>query len=246
MGGRDHHALCGQLMPAEKRGNGAGDQKHQPQWRQRLPGTGRRRLYPDRHGDGGPTRRPCEGAGCRPGNLKLVILTHGDVDHAGNGAYLHAEYGAKVALHRDDAGMVERGDMNWNRKARPDRISTLGRVVMPISRILALFGGPSKLETFAPDLYLEDGQDLSGYGLAAQVLHLPGHSRGSIGILTAGGALFCGDLLMNMTRPAIHFMIDDLPAARASIQRLQGLGGRTVYPGHGKPFAWEAFARSER
>ena len=26
-------------------------------------------------------------AGCRPGNLTLIILTHGDLDHAGNAAY---------------------------------------------------------------------------------------------------------------------------------------------------------------
>jgi hydroxyacylglutathione hydrolase len=39
------------------------------------------------------------GAGCEPGNLRLVIITHGDVDHAGNCAYLRDKYGAKVALH---------------------------------------------------------------------------------------------------------------------------------------------------
>ena len=29
-----------------------------------------------------------EGAGCQPSNLKLIVLTHGDFDHAGNAAYL--------------------------------------------------------------------------------------------------------------------------------------------------------------
>ncbi len=29
-----------------------------------------------------------ESAGCKPGNLKLVILTHGDSDHVGNCTYL--------------------------------------------------------------------------------------------------------------------------------------------------------------
>ena len=27
-------------------------------------------------------------AGCKPGNLDLIILTHGDFDHTGNCAYL--------------------------------------------------------------------------------------------------------------------------------------------------------------
>ena len=29
-----------------------------------------------------------ERAGCRPGDLRLIVLTHGDYDHAGNAAYL--------------------------------------------------------------------------------------------------------------------------------------------------------------
>jgi len=33
----------------------------------------------------GPSSRgPLEAAGCRPGGLRLILLTHGDADHAGN------------------------------------------------------------------------------------------------------------------------------------------------------------------
>ncbi len=183
-----------------------------------------------------------EAAGCRPGMLRLIVLTHGDVDHAGNAAYLRNKYGAKIAMHRDDAGMVERGDMNWNRKARPDRVSVAGRFIMLISKLF--FRSPAKFETFTPDLYLEDGLTLAPYGLDAQVLHLPGHSKGSLGLLTANGDLICGDLLMNMTRPALHFTIDDLPAAQADLARLKDRPIKTVYPGHGKPFPMEQFWKS--
>ena len=54
-------------------------------------------------------------AGCTPGHLDLVVLTHGDFDHAGNAAYLRETFGAQVAMHAGDVGMVERGDMFWNR-----------------------------------------------------------------------------------------------------------------------------------
>ena len=56
-----------------------------------------------------------ESAGCKPGNLALIVLTHGDFDHTGNAAYLRNEFGTTVAMHADDSGMVERGDMFWNR-----------------------------------------------------------------------------------------------------------------------------------
>ncbi len=54
--------------------------------------------------------------GCSPGNLKLIILTHGDFNHSGNSAYLSRKFNAKIAMHGDDSGMIEHGDIFWNRK----------------------------------------------------------------------------------------------------------------------------------
>jgi hydroxyacylglutathione hydrolase len=177
--------------------------------------------------------RELRSAGCEPGNLKLILLTHGDYDHAGNAAYLRQKYGTKIAMYADDWGMVERGDMTWNRKAKPDRFSPLFRVM---SFLLKSFVRPTGFDRFKPDLAVEDGCDLSQYGFDAEVLHLPGHSKGSIGVVTVGGDLFCGDLLANMGRPGLHFLIDDLAAGQASLARLKSRGIGTIYPGHGKPF----------
>ena len=180
-------------------------------------------------------------AGCGLGDLKLIVLTHGDSDHADNGSYLREKYGTQIAIHQDDAGMVERGDMSTNRKAHPDRITGMGRVIMLVGKLMPLLK-PARFDTFSPDVYLEDGQSLSAYGFDAMVLQLPGHSKGSIGVLTSEGDLFCGDLIYNFFKPK-QVWIDDLAAANASVERLKTLNVRTVYPGHGKPFPWEAFAR---
>ena len=165
-----------------------------------------------------------------PGNLSLILLTHGDSDHAENCVYLREKYGTRIAMHLDDSGMVETGDMSWNRKSKPDKISITFRIMMK------MFGGPDKpgsFNTFKPDIYVEDGQSLSEYGISAEVLHLPGHSKGSIGILTSSGALFCGDLFYNF---AGFQYIDDLADYHASINKLKKLNIETVYPGHGKAF----------
>jgi glyoxylase-like metal-dependent hydrolase (beta-lactamase superfamily II) len=175
-----------------------------------------------------------ESAGCKPGRLKLIILTHGDFDHTGNAAYLRKRFGAKIAMHHDDSGMAERGNMFWNRKK--------GNLLLGmIARTLFGFG---KKERFKPDLYIEDRYDLSEYGLDAKVLHLPGHSKGSIGILTAGGDLFCGDLLENKDKPVLNSIMDDLAAANNSVEKLESLKISTVYPGHGKPFPMKLFLRN--
>jgi hydroxyacylglutathione hydrolase len=172
------------------------------------------------------------GMGCKPGNLKLVILTHGDFDHTGNAAYLRSKFGTTIAMHRDDSGMAECGDLFCGRRRR----SWLIRMIAPI-----LFGF-GKSERFQPDLYVEDGYDLSGYGLDAKVISIPGHSRGSIGVLTSARDLFCGDLLINSKKPVLNSIIDDPVASNDSIQKLRNLGVNTVYPGHGKAFAMELLA----
>jgi hydroxyacylglutathione hydrolase len=176
-------------------------------------------------------------ARCAPGALELVVLTHGDVDHAGNAAYLRATFDVPVAIHPDDAGMVETGDTGWNRKTKPDHVTLTGHFIRVAGTVMERFRRGSAIETFTPDLLVEDGFDLAPYGLEARIVHLPGHSKGSIGVLTAEGDLLCGDLIYDWTRPSVPIK-DDAAAHRASMLKLRGLGVRTVYPGHGKPFAW--------
>ena len=120
-----------------------------------------------------------EAAGCRPDNLNLIILTHGDSDHADNAAYLRQKYGAKIALHATDVGMVEHGDMSWNRQAKPDKVNFVFRLMMSLT---SLFAKNNQFQTFTPDFTIDEGFDFSEYGFNAKVLHLPGHSKGSIGI----------------------------------------------------------------
>jgi glyoxylase-like metal-dependent hydrolase (beta-lactamase superfamily II) len=176
-------------------------------------------------------------SGCLPGRLRLIVLTHGDLDHAGNAAHLRETYRTQLAMHADDARMVETGDTNWNRKPKPDRLTLTGRFIRVMGKVMELSRRGSTLETFTPDLLVDDGYDLGNYGLDAQVIHLPGHSKGSIGVLTTAGDLVCGDLLYNWRKPSVP-ICDDAEAHDASMEKLWGLHVVTVYPGHGRPFPW--------
>ena len=123
--------------------------------------------------------------------------------------------------------MVESGDMF--------RGTGGGFLIGLVGFFMRVFG-LSDFERFTPDTFLEDNQDLSELGLEATVIHLPGHSKGSIGILTNGGDFFCGDLLVNIDKPVKNTLIDDQARLSESVERLKTLEIRTVYPGHGKPF----------
>jgi glyoxylase-like metal-dependent hydrolase (beta-lactamase superfamily II) len=109
-------------------------------------------------------------AGCAPGTLRLIALTHGDYDHCGNAAYLREKYKTKIAMHHEDAERVHRGDWSLNMKPKPDKFGLA-------FRLASLFIKPGPFETFEPDVSLQDGQSLSEYGLEATVLYLPGHTR---------------------------------------------------------------------
>jgi len=172
-------------------------------------------------------------AGLRPDEALTVILTHGDTDHTGSAHYLKETFGATLAAHRAEAGVLDRGDMTRSRKERPDRMPWIFRALLPIS-FLFWRSDPVTL-----DLTLEDGQSLASFGVDGTILHLPGHSRGSIGILLPTGELVCGDLLWNMRRPRMHPLIDDMEPARASIARIRELPVTTLVPAHGQPFSTE-------
>jgi hydroxyacylglutathione hydrolase len=167
-------------------------------------------------------------AGCTPADLKFVVMTHGDSDHAGNGAFLQKEFHVPIGMHPDDFGMVERGDMTWNRKPKADEMSVVMKVVGGVVRLVS----KQRFETFTPDVAVGDGYDLSQYGFNAKVVHIPGHSKGSIGVLMDNGDLFCGDFLYSI--PAMNF-VDDAQARANSLAKLRTLGIKRLFPGHGKP-----------
>ncbi|MHA1944135.1 MAG: MBL fold metallo-hydrolase [Candidatus Thorarchaeota archaeon] len=167
-------------------------------------------------------------AGCD--TLNLIILTHGDFDHVGNCAYLRKKFGNKVAMHTDDVGMVEKGDMFWNREmGRAKR--AIGNLFTLIMRIRL-----DDEDMFSPDIFLKDRQYIAEFGFDATVHHLPGHSKGSIGLLTADGDLFCGDVFTNVSMPKESDLLSNRNDYIKSLERIQSLDIQTVYPGHGLPF----------
>jgi hydroxyacylglutathione hydrolase len=180
-----------------------------------------------------------ESAGCKPGNLRLILLTHGDFDHSGNAAYLRRKYKPKIAMHSADKGMAEKGDLFYNRNAN-FFMRVMGKLLLFFLR-----GGLKKSDRFTPDMYVDDDDDLSEFGLDAKVIHIPGHSAGSIGVLTDAGDLFCGDLLENTKEPAKNSLIANKKAFEVSVEKLKQLKIGTVYPGHGEPFQIEQFMKSQ-
>ena len=170
-------------------------------------------------------------AGCTPRNLKLILITHGHFDHTGNCAFLRKKYGAKIAMHKGDLKMVETGDMFYNKNI----------ITRTLRKIMLFFLMRGTFEKFTPDILIEVEQDLTPYGLEAKIIHIPGHSKGSIGILTTNNDLICGDLLTNIKKPQKNTLIENQEELDASVEQITSLEIDMFYPGHGKPFLMEQF-----
>ena len=164
---------------------------------------------------------------CDQYDMKLIVLTHVHFDHAENAAELSRRYGIPVAVHPKDEELFESFDK------QPLKSSGLvGRVVLGASlKVLR----ETKVERPENVIHVREGDDLSGYGIPARVIELPGHTLGSIGVDMDGKHLLVGDALDNWILPGTGHLFFDRDAVKTSAEKIRKLGERTIYYGHGKP-----------
>ena len=176
--------------------------------------------------------------GCTKDNLKLLVLTHGDCDHTANAAYLRQHYGLKIAMHRGDLKLVQNLEVQ-------DLMASFNFKSLVIKVAMKLMEGKTKLvvkktveafQKFTPDIFLEEGGSLKPYGFDAQVLHLPGHTPGSIGILTGENELVCGDLFQNNKKLEKGMNALDFELRDKSVERVKNMNVNALYVGHGTPW----------
>jgi hydroxyacylglutathione hydrolase len=88
-----------------------------------------------------------------------------------------------------------------------------------------------------PDRLLKDGDVVGGL----RVVHVPGHTAGSIALERDDGAVFSGDALLtdkdgNILPPEPK-LAEDPDQAAASAEKIIALHPRPLLPGHGTPSA---------
>ena len=155
-------------------------------------------------------------------DIKLIILTHSDIDHSGSAADLKRITGAKVAIHSGDAPSLS-GEKE------------LKRVKGFIGFIFRLIARFMKAQPIKPDIILKDGDEIDHL----KVIHTPGHTAGSICLYKIGDILFVGDAIRTDKRGNLKLspgmMTLNIHEALASARKMSGLEFNILLPGHGAP-----------
>lgn len=150
----------------------------------------------------------------RKADLKLLLLTHGHIDHIGDVARIKRRFHCPIGCHADTAPMISEPDFFRN------------------------FGFALEVEPVKPDFLIEQTASRDFLGLNFEIFEVPGHSPGSLcfflreeKLLIGGDVLFAGgvgrwdlpggdsDLLFSGIKTKLFPLGDDV----------------TVLPGHGPP-----------
>ena len=173
-------------------------------------------------GNGPAIARYIARLGRRPDELKRVVLTHSHLDHSGSAAQLSALTGAKVLAH---AAETEGGLLI------PGLSGTGGLVFRRIAGLMRVRPVPI-------DKLLQEGDVIPVLG-GLKVLHVPGHTPGSICLFSESrGVLFTGDIMLNsgdrLSQPLPMFQQDRILAGQ-SLKKLLPLDIRLCCFGHSPP-----------
>jgi len=173
------------------------------------------------------------------GDVRAVVLTHGDADHKGFAEKLRSEQGVPVYVHAADDELTRTG------RGRKREASFLPYLRHPATwRLIAGFvrgGRPrhvERVETYS------DGDVLEVPG-RPRAIHAPGHSPGCVALhfehrslLFVGDVLFEYNVLTGRRGPQIGpaGFNESSDQALRSLSRLESVEAETVLFGHGDPW----------
>ncbi len=142
------------------------------------------------------------------GKLEYIFLTHGHFDHILGLGDVQERFGGKIVIHKNDEECLsdhEKALCRW----------------MPVNP-----------PHYKADVVLQGGEVLELGESRFEVLHTPGHTKGSV-CYKCEDVLFSGDTLFRETCGRVDFPGGDANEMQNSLNRLVALqGDLRVLPGH--------------
>ena len=179
-------------------------------------------------------------------DIKLIVVTHAHVDHAGSAHAIRELSRAPIVAHVDDA-------KHFSREVPMTYCPTgwFGRLFLKTPVPHQPYAG------FVPDILLSDSDtlDLDRYGIPGTIGHTSGHTAGSISVQLSSKDAIVGDLIASGVLLGGLFRIghairpvfeDDPHTVGLALQRLLDSGMERFYVGHGGPLPADEVRRHAR
>ena len=179
-----------------------------------------------------PYLQGLETLGLRPEQIGRVVITHAHPDHSGGLGRLVAGRDIAVAVHRLEADIIA----GTATPPSPLQNELMGKVTKPVvSRLMG--------SSVPVDDRLDDG-DVIPFGTEVRVVHLPGHTEGSIGLhLPHKKAVIVGDALRykfaRRLSPPAPGVTQRPEEAMRSVKKLLDLDFDTICFSHSPPMRHE-------
>lgn len=182
--------------------------------------------------------------GCRPEDVRAILVTHAHIDHVGGVAKLHERYGTAVLAHPDELAHA-RGEVHqqaapldllpiaWRPRtlrwmADVARVGALGHVDMPYAQPFSVPPTGAPLDLPGAPVPVACAGHTSGH----TAFLLPG------GVVATGDALVTGHPLSGEAGPQLlpEFFAHDPAATARTLDAIGALDADQLAPGHGDPW----------
>jgi glyoxylase-like metal-dependent hydrolase (beta-lactamase superfamily II) len=165
-------------------------------------------------------------------DIHLILNTHDHPDHTGGNSAIKAAGGAQIYIHKDEVPFLNDHEHSFEFYAAPV-IRAMGGNLQETKQVFLEMAGRGVV----PDQQLGDGDMIDGGpGVKLRVVHLPGHTPGSVGFFwEEEDILFSGDSVGGLHDAGAGGklpVIFDLLAYKKSLQRLHEMPIRFLLCAH--------------
>jgi glyoxylase-like metal-dependent hydrolase (beta-lactamase superfamily II) len=181
--------------------------------------------------------------------IKHLLLTHSHDDHAGFAAELREKTSCRIIAHKNSIDSLKNGCIINVGRFLNRRVYIMMSLYSLVKRRDFEYT-PVTLDDEDTIVSSDDKDVLRTIGVDGRLIHTPGHTDDSISVILANGDAFVGDACMNsLSFLSLHYRpldVHDLDLVFDSWRKIIESGAKTIYPGHGKPFAVEELIHYEK